>query len=69
MAGTVNREGRLTSRMLKNDSSHRRRPVSRKPRLSKINEFLDAGLRRHDEIGWINEFFNSLLSLGLRFDS
>jgi hypothetical protein len=49
------------SRLLKNDSSHRRRPVTRKPRLSKINEFLDAGLRRHDENGWINEFFNSQL--------
>jgi hypothetical protein len=54
---------RWISRLLNNDSSHRRRPVSRKPRLSKINEFLDAGLRRHDENGRINEFFNSLFSL------
>jgi len=32
-----------------------------KSALIKINEFWDAGLRRHDVNGWSNEFFNSLL--------
>jgi len=49
------------NRLLKNDSPHRQIPVSRNYGLSNINEFLDKGIRRHDENRGVKTNFNSLL--------
>jgi hypothetical protein len=48
-------------RFVEKRSSHRRRPVSRKPRIRQLKALLDAGLRRHDDIVMSPVVINKLL--------